>query len=539
VRAAIAALPAPARRAAELAAVAARDLDRAELSAVCPPDAVLGATECGLFRSADGRFGYRHALLREAVYADLDDAHRLGLHEALGLALTSYAAEAAHHLRLAGRADLAAGRLRQAAADAARATAFGEAAACLQEVVELAPEDAHAWLELAGAHALLGRRDEAVDALGEALRRLDPADGAARARAQLEAARWFRSSLCDPNRARQSSQEGLDALDARGLDEPALRAELLLIRAWSEVTVIGAGAADETLRRLEDLDIDLVAPSLRRQDLETVRGFVLLAQGRPDEAEAQLVRAGETGRRAGRPDMAYGGFANAACVAAATGDMQRALDHADRGAGIVAGLPVIELHMAALRAFLLARLGHHDEARAEVDRQAEMAARLGVPSLTATADHDAGLIALLAGEHERAQELLGRALAADAPIPRADAHLRRAEALARLGRGDEARAEIRAAALEPVRPGDRPGALVARMSFAQALAARALGEPEEAERRLREAAESWRRVAVDAGREHLASLVDLGRPPLTGVVDPTHELDRVLAELAELDALPT
>jgi hypothetical protein len=101
--------------------------------------------------------------------------------------------------------------------------------------------------------------------------------------------------------------------------------------------------------------------------------------------------------------------------------------------------------------------------------------------------------------------------------------------------------EIRAAALEPVRRADRPGVLVARMSFAQALAARALGDHEEAERRLREAADGWGRLAgaVDAGREHLGSLVDLGRPPLTGVVDPAHELDRVLAELAELDAVTT
>jgi hypothetical protein len=33
--------------------------------------------------------------------------------------------------------------------------------------------------------------------------------------------------------------------------------------------------------------------------------------------------------------------------------------------------------------------------------------------------------------------------------------------------------------------------------------------------------------------------VDLGRPPVTGVVDPERELERVAAELRELQAVPT
>ena len=70
------------------------------------------------------------------------------------------------------------------------------------------------------------------------------------------------------------------------------------------------------------------------------------------------------------------------------------------------------------------------------------------------------------------------------------------------------------------------------MAFAQALSARARGDDELAERRLREAEAQWRRLAGedDASREHLASLVDLGRPPVTGVVDPAAELERVAEE---------
>ena len=173
------------------------------------------------------------------------------------------------------------------------------------------------------------------------------------------------------------------------------------------------------------------------------------------------------------------------------------------------------------------------------DRQAELAARLASAELAAVADHDGGLIALLAGDHERAAELLGRALAGDPPVQRAEARLRRAEALARLGRAAEADAEIRAATLEPVRATHRPAVLVARMAFAQALSARASGDLALAERRLREAEGHWRRLAGedDSGREHLASMVDLGRPPVTGVVDPAGELERVADELRGLEAL--
>ena len=73
----------------------------------------------------------------------------------------------------------------------------------------------------------------------------------------------------------------------------------------------------------------------------------------------------------------------------------------------------------------------------------------------------------------------------------------------------------------------------ARMAFAQALSAQARGDHQLAERRLREAEGHWRRLAGqdDASREHLASLVDLGRPPVTGVVDPAAELERVAEEL--------
>ena len=307
---------------------------------------------------------------------------------------------------------------------------------------------------------------------------------------------------------------------------------MLLIRAWSEVVIEGAGAADATLAELDALGLDDEAPSLRRHYLDTVIGFNALAEGRMEKAEAILAASGEAGERARRADLAYGGWANAACVASAAGRHERALELARRGDESARGIPTIEFQMAGMLAYTLARLGRHDEARAVADRQAEAAERLASPSLALVAAHDGGLFALMAGDYERAAELLGRALEGDPPVQRAEARLRRAEALARLGRADEADTEIRAAALEPIRAAHRPGVLVARMAFAQALSARAKGDDALAERRLAEAEAQWRRLAGedDASREHLASLVDLGRPPVTGVVDPAAELERVAEE---------
>ncbi len=532
VRASIATLDEPARRAAELAAVAGRPLDRVELAALAPPEAVLAALDCGLFRSAEGRFGFRHDLLREAALADLDDTRRALLHEALAAAPGVRAAEAARHLRLAGRDDLAVERLIQAAADAAQATALVEAVAYLEEAIELRPDDPRIHVELAGTLAQLGRRDPAMAEIDAALRLLRPEDVETRVQTHLSASLWFRSALCDPTRALRSAQAGLDAYDAGRLDDSELRGEMLLIRAWSEVVIDGAGAADATLAELDALDLDDQAPSLRRHYLDTVIGFNALAEGHMEEAEAMLAASGEAGERAQRADLAYGGWSNAACVASAAGRHERALELARRGAASARGIPTVEFQMAGMLAYTLARLGRHDEARAAADRQAEAAERLASPSLALVAAHDGGLFALMAGDYERAAELLGRALEGDPPVQRAEARLRRAEALARLGRPDEADAEIRTAALEPIRAAHRPGVLVARMAFAQALSARARGDDALAERRLAEAEAQWRRLAGedDASREHLASLVDLGRPPVTGVVDPAAELERVAEE---------
>ena len=541
VRAAVLPLSPDARRAAELAALAARDLERRELSALATPAALEGAMACGLLRSHDGRVGFRHDLLREAVLGDLDDARRRDLHEQLGAALDGRPAESAWHLRRAGRDDLAVRHLVRAAAEAQRATAFEAAAGFLAEAAALAPGDSAVHLQLAEAYAMYGQREATQEAIARSLACLPPGDGVARATVHLRAARWFRGVLCDPTTAANEARAGLAALDPTDEAEPEMRAELLAVRAFGEVTMVGAQHAEATIREIEALPPEADGRALRRHDIATLRAFVELARGRLAEAEELFARSGADGERAGFVDMAFGGWSNAACLAAALGALPRALQHADRGDACAGDLPTIAFQLAAIRAFVLARMARAAEAREACVRQAEMAARIGSPAFAALAEHDAGLVALLLDDPVTAAELLDRALAGDPPIQRAEARLRRAEALALTGLPAEADAEIRAATQEPVRRAHRPAVLVARMCLAQGLSAAATGDVPRARSLLEDAARHWRRLGDPQGRarDHLASLVDLGRAPASGVLDPERELQRVQTALRSLQTITT
>jgi hypothetical protein len=74
------------------------------------------------------------------------------------------------------------------------------------------------------------------------------------------------------------------------------------------------------------------------------------------------------------------------------------------------------------------------------------------------------------------------------------------------------------------------------MTRVQGLIALARGDRAAARRRLTEAADGWRRhLGHDPGAEFVANFVDLGRPPIVGLVEPDWELRRLTAELAGLD----
>ncbi len=266
-----------------------------------------------------------------------------------------------------------------------------------------------------------------------------------------------------------------------------------------------------------------------------------MRRGRFVESYAPSIAAGEAIGRAGRPDLAYACWTDAAGAAAAAGEFERALEFIDRGFAALAEhrLQAPELQLLAARCFLLTRLGRIDDARAAAEAERRLAEQLAQPELVAMASHDSGLVALKAGEHELAALLLGDALVDGAPISRPLTRLALAEACALSGQPDRADAELRATVLEPVRASDFPDALVPRLTRIQGLVALARDDRKEAARRLHESIAGWERLLDRArGVENMtAVLADLGRP-VVGLVEPEHELERARCELQALQTTP-
>jgi tetratricopeptide (TPR) repeat protein len=356
--------------------------------------------------------------------------------------------------------------------------------------------------------------------------------------------RYTRGALCFPRESFDSYRRTLEVLDAAALDAPAERAEAYAGMAWAEATGGDPDRVDEFLARLQE-QIGTSQPSdILIHDIANARAHTLLRKGRYLDSYAVLIEAGEAAERANRPDAAYSAWGNAACAAAAICDFERSLDFVDRGIESIrrVGLIGIEVHLLAARSYILTRLGRLDEAREYATLEHERAEQTGNAELIATADHDVALVAMATGEYAEAAALLGSALAAGASVSRPRARLVRAEALARLGRLKEAETEVRETTLEPVGPADFPDTLVPRLARVQGLIALARGDNALAERRLREAADGWRRRLAGGpgdGTGYVANLLDLGRPPVQGLVEPARELERVEAELRELQAVTT
>jgi len=162
--------------------------------------------------------------------------------------------------------------------------------------------------------------------------------------------------------------------------------------------------------------------------------------------------------------------------------------------------------------------------------------------LAATTTHDRGLIAMRGGRYAEAADLIGSGLACGAEVSRVSAGLIRAEAQALAGDPRGATGQLRAALQEPVGRADQAWALVPRVTWVRALIAYAEGNLALTRRRLAESEAAWHRVARsaagEAGDGYLASLVDLGRPPIIGLVEPARELDRIAALTALVESGP-
>ncbi len=547
----------------ELLAAAGRDLDRREIASLPLRSPALAAAEAlgsGLLRADGGAMGFRHALLRDAVYQEIPDPIRTRLHSELAQLLRKRgqqpdshpqhprgarrgprAAEIARHLILAGQDDQAVSHLVLAAQDARGVAAMAEAAAFLTEAVAIEPHDPDLQVELAEVEAFRGRLELSDRAFNRALEQISPLDAGALVSAWLRRGRWLRGGICHPRESRRSYQNALDVLDRDPASDLPARAEALAGLAWAEAVAGDPAEVDQLLAQADRIIGGDRPGDLLAHDIGVARGHALIRAGRFTDSFGPLIAASAAAGRAGRPDMAYSCLSNAACAAACAGEFGRALDFADRCLPLVTpnGLLRLSVYAQTARSAILRRLGRLAEARQACDAAAGFSDRAGLADLDGLVEQERGLLALAGGDPAAAAASLARALDLHAPVSRAATRLRRAEALARSGQWELAEGELREVALEPVTPGDFPVALVPQLSRVQALIASARGDAALADRRLAESVTGWQRIAgtldgAQTGAGYVAALIDLGRPPVTSLVEPARELAIVSAELSAL-----
>jgi DNA-binding SARP family transcriptional activator/tetratricopeptide (TPR) repeat protein len=540
VRAATRALPRPARDLAEWLAAAGRELCAAELAALPLADgdaAEEAVLDTGLICRSGAGLRFRHALLAEAVRADLGEQGRR--YEQLALAIETaaasperVAAEVAGHLHRAGRDDLAGPRWQRAARHARQLGAMPDAARFWAEAVRCEPEAVAPRLELAEAYGWLGQ-DADFEREWQAALELLPQEQ--QSVAWNRRGKVLRTVVCNPRASLAAYQRAFELLPATASQR--LRVDILLGAAWTEALAGDPARADSLVDEVAALAADpddaIVAEMANAELMSLIR------RGRFADCEAVAERGGAAARRAGLPFIAYSIWNLTACALSGAGNLTGALRAADTALEATRGITVIEVPCLATRGFVLSRLGRHDEALSAAAEQLTKAERMDSATAAAIARHDAGLISLSAGRYADAAQLLAGALAEAAQIKeisRPAARLACAEALARSGQPDEAAREVRRAALEPVRSADRAWALVPLMARVQGLIAVARGDRIQARRRLTEADAGWRRhLPHNPGADFQANFIDLGRPPIIGLVEPEWELRRLATELAELD----
>jgi DNA-binding SARP family transcriptional activator len=560
VRIATSRLSAPARIFAEFTAAAGRSLGPAEVAALPLPNPVRAVAEAlgsGLFRTVDGRTGFRHALLAEAVYQEIPEAELVQLHGVLAQLLRrraqqtraghrrQRAAEIARHFKRAGQDEQAVAYLVTAAQDARSVAAMAQADSFLTEAVRIEPDDPEILVELAEVRAFRGLLSDSDQAFDRALELIAPQDSGALISAWLRRGRWLRGGVCHPRESRRSYRCALDVLDRDPAADLPARAEALAGMAWAEAVAGEPGAVEELLAEVDRLLGGDRPGDLLTHDIGVARGHALIRAAQFTESFGPLIAASAAAGRAGRPDMAYSCLSNAASAAACAGEFGRALDFADRCLPLVApnGLLRLSVYAQTARSAILRRLERLPEARQACDVAAGYADRAGQPQLEGLVRQERGLIALAASDPRTAMTELSAALDLGAPVSHAATRLRLAEACTAGGQPDRAEDELREVTLEPVGPSDFPATLVAHMSRIQGLIASARGDPGLAERRLNESLAAWQRLAggpdrQQAGAGYVASLIDLGRPPISSLAEPARELAIVRAELSALRDQP-
>jgi DNA-binding CsgD family transcriptional regulator/tetratricopeptide (TPR) repeat protein len=309
-------LPPAARQLVQLMAAAARRVDHRTLATVAGLDdatvapLLRSASDLHLIRHDAAGYGFRHALVQEAVYADLLPSERVDLHGRFaavleasrppsGLLDAASAAELAHHWSVAGVADRALRASIEAAMAADRVFAFAEAHHQYERALRLwdtvaEPDTVSPLGDLdlrqraAESAHLAGDAARAVTIIGEALAGADDAHLEPRRLGLLHERRGrYLWASGDPQAATAAYEQAMALVP----DEPtqerarvmgALGQMLLILTRYAEAGEVTEAAID-TARRV----------GARREEGHalTTLGVVLSWRGRPDDGVACLEEA--------------------------------------------------------------------------------------------------------------------------------------------------------------------------------------------------------------------------------------------------------
>jgi predicted ATPase/DNA-binding CsgD family transcriptional regulator len=286
-----------------------------------------------LVSAHDGRFAFRHALLREAVADDLLPGERGALHLALARAFErGWAAEAgdaieragaiAFHYGAAGDQPAALRAATEAAILATRVHAYAEVAELTDRAIELWPrvENAATVTELdhvgllalaAQAHSLSGNRPRGEQLLQSALSELDPDSDRQRYAAILARLARTQWSLGRGDQALVSAQRALTMLP----EEDGTRERTLLL-GWLARTLVLRGRYRDAVRDGEQAlaAATQAADSEAQAELLNTLGMAHAALGRLDDGVALLRESIAVARASDDPDTESYAFANLAEV---------------------------------------------------------------------------------------------------------------------------------------------------------------------------------------------------------------------------------
>jgi predicted ATPase/class 3 adenylate cyclase len=325
------------------AAVVGRSFDLATLAEVTAVDqtAVLSAIETGVTyqlleedRANYGRYQFRHALTREAVYEDMVVPRRQQLHARVAEVLSTRpdrkSIDLAHHLLLAGKFDEAVGMCVAAADDAVKGRAYRDAAALLERAAPHVKDAAQRGRLLCRAGDAYWSNSE--PALAKALLEAGVADLEAGG-LPLEAAGWRvllgrcywelqRSDL-----AREQFERARDVLETAGPSE-ALAVAYIRLSGLDVFDRTGDGGIGDAQRAAE-----IATAAGSGMALAWSWNFLALAKiggGLIDEGFRHLEDSYAAAREGGHEFQASNAIYNATWIAVHLGQGRRAQLWADR-----------------------------------------------------------------------------------------------------------------------------------------------------------------------------------------------------------------